>query len=102
MPSLKELLLVAPDHQLDASVKPLIEKWDEEPTSIQILQVLDDCAYAALASGFIMSLLESLLKEAIQRENTTYEAVVAKATWRKNDRSHCSHLGYSRVGLDNV
>lgn len=77
------MLLVAPDGQLDASVKPLIEKWNDEPTSLQVLKVLDQCVNSALASGFTISLLEMLLKEGIERENTTYDAVVDQATWRQ-------------------
>ena len=51
MKALKEALLKAPDSQLDACMFPLIEKWDDNPTALQILEVLDECIYSALASG---------------------------------------------------
>jgi hypothetical protein len=80
--NVKKELLSAPDSQLDASVFPLIEKWNDEPTALQILEVLDHCVYGALASGFVMKLLEQMLSIAIKKENTTYEKVVENATWR--------------------
>ena len=34
---IKETLLEAPEGQLDPCVFPLIEKWNDEPTALQIL-----------------------------------------------------------------
>ena len=85
MSELKEALLSAPDSQMDASLFPLIEKWDEFPTAIQVLEVLDRAVFGALVSGFALEVLEILLKEAITREGTTYEKVVALAHWRGNE-----------------
>ena len=82
MNELKQMLLTAPDGQLDASMFPLIEKWNDEPTALQILEVLDHCVYSALASGFVMVLLESMLDIAMKQENTTHEQLVENATWR--------------------
>jgi hypothetical protein len=76
-------LLQAPATQLDDVVKPKIEKWDDPPTALQVLEVLDIVVYDALASSFVVKVLEVVLDMAIKRENTTYEAVVAQATWRK-------------------
>lgn len=78
-----QTLLKAPDRQLDARMKPLIEKWDKPAKAIQILEVLDHCVNGSLASGVVVRLFEILLGGAIKREETTYEAVVAQATWRK-------------------
>jgi hypothetical protein len=82
MKELKELLLQAPDGQLDSSLHPLIQAWDEEPTSLQVLEVLDQAVYAGLVSDFVLSVLNYMLEIAIAREKTTYEAVVQQATWR--------------------
>jgi len=82
MKKIKEHLLKAPDSQLDASVFPLIEKWDDEPTSLQILEVLDKCIYGSLASGFVIVLLENLLDIAMKRENVTLDDIVLYAVWR--------------------
>ena len=79
------LLLKAPDSQLDYSVKPLIQKWDTPPKALQILEVLDLCVHGGLASGLVITLLEKFMHEAIQLEGTTYEALVAQATWRGTD-----------------
>ena len=76
-------LLKAPDHWLDAKMKPYIQKWDKPPKALQVLEVLDYCVHGALASGMIVYVLELLLKNALEQEGTTYEAVVEKATWRK-------------------
>lgn len=80
---LKQMLLDAPYGHLDASIKPMIEKWDEPPTALQILEVLDKCIYAALASGFVIDILETMLAGTNMEENTTYELVEALAVWRK-------------------
>lgn len=82
MTSMKELLLKAPDGQLDACMFPLIEKWDEPATAIQLLEVLDKVIYGALGSGFVVTLLQTLYGEALRREGKTDAEVVALATWR--------------------
>lgn len=82
MTEMKQLLLEAPEGHIDPSVLHLIEKWDEEPKSIQILETLDMCVHGGLSSGFVIGVLEQLLNVAMEREETTYEAVVARATWR--------------------
>lgn len=83
MSDMKSLLLEAPDTQLDAQMKPLIEKWDEVPKAIQILEVLDQCIYGSLASGFTVSVLQTLYHQALQREKLKSEDVEAQASWRK-------------------
>lgn len=81
--SMKELLLQAPDGHLDSSMFPYIEQWAEEPTALQILEVLDKCIYAALASGFIIQVLQTMLDSAIAAEKTTLDELVKHASWRK-------------------
>lgn len=78
-----ELLLMGSDSMLDASMHPLIRKWDEEPTAIQILEVLDHCIHGALASGFVVKALQVAYDLACIRESTTHEEVVKLATWRE-------------------
>lgn len=80
---IKETLLEAPEGQLDPCVFPLIEKWNDEPTALQILEVLDNCVNGGLASQFVMVLFESLLDMTIKKENTTYEELLKLATWRE-------------------
>jgi hypothetical protein len=80
--SIKQNLLTAPESQLDASMKPLIEKWDDKPTALQILEVLDHCIYAALASGFVIKMLQTLLDIAMTNEQVKLEDLVPLATWR--------------------
>ena len=81
---LKQLMLKAPTEQLDHSLFPLIEKWDNEPKAIQILEVLDHCIHASLASEFTIAALQIMLGTAIENENTTLEQLVPLATWRQD------------------
>lgn len=82
MNDLTLLLLAAPDSHLDTSIKPLIEKWDEKPTAIQILEVLDQIVHCGLASELVIKVLNSQWKMAIADEHTTMEAIIAQAHWR--------------------
>jgi hypothetical protein len=72
---------------LDASVKPLIEKWESPPKAITILDVLDKCIYGALASGTAIVALEAMYDMALVREKTTHEAMVLLASWRSPQSS---------------
>lgn len=80
----KEVFLTAPDHQLDARMKALVEKWDEPPTAIQILEVLDHCIHGALASGLVVKLLQIFYYDTLKAEGKTHEDMVKLATWRNN------------------
>lgn len=84
MKELTQLLLQAPDSQLDSSVKPLIEKWSNPPTALQILEVADKVVYGSLGSDFTVQVLNVVLEDAISREQTTLSEVVKQATWRDN------------------
>ena len=78
----KKILLTAPDTQLDASMKPLIEKWSDPPTPIQVLEVLDHCIHGALASGIVITVLQLMYKDICTQANTPHEEVVKNAAWR--------------------
>jgi len=81
--SIKTIFLTAPDSQLDSCMFPLIEKWDEPlPTSLQILEVLDQCIYSALASGFIISAMQAMYDTSLEKEGKTHEDNLPYATWR--------------------
>ena len=79
-----KILLEAPDSQIDSTIKPLIEKWDEQPTPIQILEVLDHCIHASLASGMVVQVLQIIYADACKKNNTSHEEVVKFATWRNS------------------
>lgn len=81
--SLKSCLLAFSDDILDASMKPLIEKWVEPPTSLQVLEVLDHCIYAVLASSFIISCLQVFYNSRLKEEGRTHEQNIPDAIWRK-------------------
>lgn len=86
MSELKKLLCSSSDASLDASMFPLIQKWDEpDPTSLQILEVLDHCIYGSLASGFIVSFLQALYEVELKQENKTHEQNEPLAHWRKRE-----------------
>lgn len=80
---IKALLLGAPDSSFDYSLKPLVQAWPNEPSALQILEVLDHAVACGLASGQMIWLLDHCMRKAIINESTTYEEVVSKAEWRK-------------------
>jgi hypothetical protein len=82
MKEIVEHLLQAPDSQLDASMKPLIEKWNDPPCPSEILEVLDHCIYGALASGFVVALLQTMYEMACKKNDITHADVADNATWR--------------------
>jgi len=84
MKEIVQLLLEAPDNQLDEQAKVFIKQWDEVPTALQILKVLDICVYAALASSFTMSVLNVMYENALRAEGKKHEDLVSLATWRTN------------------
>ena len=79
---IKGLFLEAPESQIDLSVKPLIEAWDDPPTTLQMLRVLDEMARYAAGSEFSIMALDLMLQDALKDEGQTYEQLVAQATWR--------------------
>ncbi len=82
MRELQSLLLGSSDSQLDSRMKPLVEKWDDDPSAIQILEVLDHCIFGALASGFVVKVLQLTYDSALRREGKTHEEMLPLATWR--------------------
>jgi len=80
---MKEIFLEAPDIQLDASMKPLVEKWSTPPKAIEILEVLDWCIFGSLASGLIVTLLQNMYAEAVIKEKVSHEELGRLAVWRK-------------------
>lgn len=79
---LRDLFLELKDEQLDAAMFPLIRKWDDPPTALQLLEVLDHCIHGALASSFIVTTLQVLYDGALKREGTTHDEMAKLATWR--------------------
>jgi hypothetical protein len=79
---MKDLLLQAPDSQIDAQLKNLIGKWSEPPKSIEVLESLDHCVRYSSGSDFVVSVLRAILEQSMKVENTDYDTVVSQATWR--------------------
>jgi hypothetical protein len=79
---MKDLLLQAPDSQIDAQLKNLIGKWSETPKSIEVLESLDHCVRYSSGSDFVVSVLRAILEQSMKVENTDYDTVVSQATWR--------------------
>ncbi len=82
--TIKELMLLAPESQLDNSIKPLIEKWRDPPQSLEILEVLDKVIYTGTASGFVVQLLEQYLNQTLKEEHKTLMEITQLAIWRTN------------------
>ena len=79
----KPMMLLAPDSQADASLKEVIKKWDEPPTAIQILEAVDHTVRFSSGSDFVVQVLDIMLRQTIKEENTTFEELIKRATWRE-------------------
>lgn len=80
---MRDLLLTAPDSQIDQQVKDMISNWSESPSAEEILRVLDHAVRYSLVSGFVVAVLESILQSACESEGLTYESLIARVQWRK-------------------
>jgi len=80
---MKDLLLQAPDSQIDISLKNLISKWNEPPKSIEVLETIDHCVRYSSGSDFVVSVLNIILEQTMKDENTDFATVVGQATWRQ-------------------
>lgn len=76
------ILLEAPDGHLDASLKPLIEKWSSPPRAIEVLEVLDKVIHYGAGSGFTVTVLQQFYDGTVSDEGTTHEEVAKLAVWR--------------------
>ena len=80
--NIRDMLLVAPEGQMDEPLKDIIRKFDVEPTAVQLLEALDNATYFASASGFVVSVLATLFEKKPQGEKD--EAIkYANLNWRK-------------------
>ena len=78
-----ELLLVAPEDQLDPSMLPLIEKWDRPiPKAVQVLEVLDKCMFCSLCTDFVIGVFQTIYDNALENEKTTHAEIEKLAVWR--------------------
>jgi len=82
MSFMRDKLLTAPESQIDPAVLETIKKWDSPETAANVLEALDCAIYCGGASDFVLTVLHVLLERALDREQTTYDAVVKNATWR--------------------
>lgn len=81
--SAKTMWLSAPDEQMSNNIKKIIkEKWNDEPTAIQLLEVIDHCAYYGEASDFVVTALDVMLQLAMKREGIEFEELIKNAKWR--------------------
>lgn len=80
--TLKNMLLHQSEASFDSVLKPIVSKWDDEPTPLQILEILDKCIHGGLASGTVISILQKFYDVECHKNNTTHEEVVKNATWR--------------------
>lgn len=70
------------DRELDPKLVPTIRAWPDEPSALQILEVLDPAIHGSLASGFVVGALQVMYDMALKAENTTHEEVIKGASWR--------------------
>ena len=78
---LVDMLLEAPDTQLDNSLFDEINAWDLNPSALDILFILDKIVCFSLASGFAVGIFQMLLDRAIDEENTTMVELTKQRNW---------------------
>jgi hypothetical protein len=81
---IKAHYLRAPETQIGVHTMDTVKTWDDSPRAIQLLRTIDSAVYGADCSTFVIRTLELFLDRAIADEQTTYEALVKRATWRDN------------------
>ena len=86
MNELKQLLLDAPDDQIDAGARQSIATWSEPPKALEIFRTLDECVYGAMTSGFVVQVLETMLVVQSKEENLTRAQLEELAIWREKLR----------------
>lgn len=80
--SLKDMMLLAPEGNIDPFLMDKIKLWDDEPTALQILEVLDNAVYAASASDMVIHILQMMFE--IRTEEERIAAFqYADENWRK-------------------
>jgi hypothetical protein len=67
---------------MDACLKPLIEKWSDPVTALEVLEVLDRAIQGGLTSSFATYALQEMYQTTLEAEGTTHEEVVKLAVWR--------------------
>lgn len=84
MSGLSDLLLEAPDSQMDSVLKPLVKAWSSPPVALQVLEVLDKAIFGSLASGMVIQVLQAEYRSALETEGKTHDELVKLAVWRNN------------------
>lgn len=79
---LKTILLEIPDRELDVSAKKTINSWEEFPTALRLLELLDNIVRYSLSCDLVVQFLDMRLKIALQEENMTMEELENQAVWR--------------------
>jgi len=82
MNRLVQLLLNAPDTQLDRSMVELVKRWSDPPKAIEILEVLDKTIYSSLASDMVVTTLRIAYESACKSEGVTHHEMAVRAHWR--------------------
>lgn len=81
--TIKQMWQAAPDDQLDKGLQDIVGRWDDSPTPIQILELLDAVIHGGAGSGFTVSALQLMYSSACAKNEVKHEEVVQLATWRK-------------------
>lgn len=71
------MMAAAPDGQLDATIAAKFRAFadeDRDPTAAELKSILDECAFAALASDFTMLTLSILWQTAVRKEREAAKA----------------------------
>lgn len=78
---LVDLILEAPDSQLDESVFNDIKGWNLEPSALDILFILDKIVYFSLGSEFTVSMFGMVLAQAMIEEDIDMDELTSQRNW---------------------
>lgn len=74
---------IASKIDFDEKAKTLIESWEDEPKSIQILEVLDKSIYFSWTGSLGVQCLQTAYECALKREGVSHDHNIDLAQWRE-------------------
>lgn len=87
MSKLHDILLRAPESELNKKARNSVLAWSKPPKAIEVLHTLNQCVQGRLASGLAVKVLQVLLDDQMLAEKVTRDELLEQNVWRKAKRS---------------
>lgn len=85
--SIRDMLLQGSERSIDAHPRWVITKFDDKPTAIQWLELLDSIVRYASADPFVHRVAEIMFEQAMKEEAVTRDDLAPLAWWRSDEAS---------------